>query len=132
MYKVKNALKTPCFDSTHPLFVNVFPLVEMGYERADSYAYIKEVWNYDMKASACNICPFHRNYFFKYLKENSSSDYESVIQVDSLLAEKTRLTPVRSNLYISRSRKRIVDLTVEECNDAEMFRYKDKLIWNGF
>lgn len=35
-------------------------------------------------------------------------------------------------IYISRSRKRISELSEEECDDAEYFLYRDKPIWNGF
>ena len=30
------------FDSKHKLFINKFPMVEMGITRADNYAYVKE------------------------------------------------------------------------------------------
>ena len=33
-----------CKESTNPMFVNHYPLVEMKLVRADNYAYIREVW----------------------------------------------------------------------------------------
>lgn len=33
-----------CKENPNPMFVNKFPLVEMGLTRADNYAYIKDVW----------------------------------------------------------------------------------------
>lgn len=35
-------------------------------------------------------------------------------------------------LDISRSRKRIEDLTPADCNDAECFEYCGRQVWNGF
>ena len=54
--------KKRCKESPNPMFVNKFPLVDMKLERKDNYAYIKDVWGLDTKASACCFCPFHRNY----------------------------------------------------------------------
>lgn len=121
-----------CKKSPNPMFVNQFPLVEMGLTRADNYAYIKEVWGLETKASACAFCPFHHNYFFKHLKENFPNDYEKVVGMDNLLRDKTPKPPMDSELFISRSRKRIADLTDEDCNDAKCFEYCGRQIWNGF
>ena len=114
------------------LFQYKYPLIEMGLERKDNYRYILEVWGLDSKASACSFCPFHRNYFYKYLKANHPESYEAVVRLDNLLEKNQPLTTIRSKIYISRSGKRICDLTDEDCNDAEMFPYGDRLIWNGF
>lgn len=114
------------------LFVKKYPLVDMRWERTDCYKYILEVWGLDTKASACNFCPFHRNYFFKFLKENSKEDYEQTVAFDRMIGEMQPYTAIRSKIYISRSRKRIEDLLPEECNDAEYFDYNGKAVWNGF
>lgn len=124
--------KKRCKDNPHKMFINKFPLVEMGLTRADNYKYILEVWGLETKASACNICPFHTNYFFKYLKDNNKEEYRDVIRFDELLEEKQPNTKIRSKLYISKSRKRIANLTQAECDDKETFLYGDRKIWNGF
>lgn len=121
-----------CKESPNPMFVNKFPLVEMKLTRADNYAYIRDVWGLETKASACTFCPFHKNYFFQNLKENEPEQYARVVGVDELLRDKNPKPPMDSDLYISRSRKRLVDLTPEDCNDAECFEYHGKQIWNGF
>ena len=86
----------------------------------------------DTKASACPFCPFHRNYYFQYIKEFSPETYKAVLKVDHLLRDKTPKPPMDSDLFISRSRKRLEDLTPEDCNDAECFEYCGKMLWNGF
>lgn len=120
------------FDSHNPLFVNKFPLVEMGLERKDNYRYILEEWGLDTKASACYICPFHKNYFFKYLKDHHPYDYEAVTDFDRILSQKSAEGAVKSDLYLSYSCKRICELTPEDCDDAEYFPYRGQQIWNGF
>jgi hypothetical protein len=124
--------KARCGKNPHLLFVNHFPLVEMGWTRAESYKYILEKWGLDTKASACPFCPFHRNYYFQHIKEHDPAIYQSVVKLDHLLRDKTPKPPMDSDLFISRSRKRIEDLTPEDCNDAECFQYCGRAIWNGF
>lgn len=120
------------FESMNPMFVTHFPLVKMGLTRADNYAYILEKWGLETKASACGFCPFHRNFFFQHIKENCPDCYKAVVDMDKLLEERQPQSAIRSKLYISRSRKRIADLTPEECMDAETFLYRGQPIWNGF
>ena len=124
--------KKRCKESPNPMFVNKFPLVDMMLERKDNYAYIKDVWGLDTKASACCFCPFHRNYFFEHLKHNEPSTYGKLLAVDTLLEENSPKPPTESKLYISRSRKRLPELTAEDCNDAECFLYRGNPVWNGF
>jgi len=121
-----------CKESPNPMFVNRFPLVDMKLVRADNYAYIRDVWGLETKASACTFCPFHRNYFFQHLKDHQPVEYERLLGVDNLLRDKNPKPPMDSDLFISRSRKRIADLTPEDCDDAERFPYKNQMIWNGF
>lgn len=124
--------KQRCKDSPNPMFVNRFPLVDMELTRADNYAYILDVWGLDTKASACCFCPFHRNHFFEHLKEHQPQTYAKLLEVDELLRDKNPKPPMDSDLFISRSRKRLADLTPEDCCDAECFEYHGKQIWNGF
>lgn len=121
-----------CKESTNPMFVNHYPLVAMKLVRADNYAYIRDVWGLETRASACTFCPFHRNYFFRYLRENLPEEYAQLVMVDELLRDKTPKPPMDSDLFISRSRKRIKDLTPADCDDAECFVYREQKIWNGF
>lgn len=119
-------------DSCHPMFVNCFPLIEMGWKREDSYKYILETWGLETKASACCFCPFHRNYFFQHIKENYPEDYLKIVELDRILEKMQPFTPIRSKLFISRSRKRIENLIPQDCNDAQVFQYNGVSIWNGF
>lgn len=121
-----------CKENPNRLFVNRFPLVDMGLTRADNYAYIRDVWGLETKASACCFCPFHKNYFYQHLREHEAATYEELLRVDDLLRDKNPKPPMDSDIFISRSRKRLADLTPEDCNDAECFQYHSQQIWNGF
>lgn len=123
------------FDSKHKLFINKFPMVEMGLTRADNYAYVKERWRLETKGSACLFCPFHTNYFFQHCKHTCKKDFAIVLEFDEMLEHgkpNCRIGVPNSKVFISRSRKRIKDLNPEECNDAEYFNYKGAQVWNGF
>ena len=119
-------------ENPNKLFVNKFPLVEMGTVRADNYAYFLYHWGLESHASACAFCPFHRNYFFCHIKEKDNCTYRQVLAVDENLKNKNPKPPMKADLFISRSRKRIVDLTAEDCDDRETFLYDGEQIWNGF
>lgn len=121
-----------CKENPHKMFINKFPLCEMNLVRADNYAYIKDVWGLDTKASACCFCPFHTNYFFDFIRKNNQEEYEKTVEFDQLLEDQQPNTKIRSKLYISKSRKRIKDLLPEECQDKECFIYRDEQVWNGF
>lgn len=124
--------KHRCKENPNRLFVNKFPLVEMGLTRADNYKYILEEWGLDTKASACAFCPFHRNYFYQYVQHHEPKTYAAILNIDNLLRDKDPMPPMESKLFMSRSRKRIADLTPKDCNDAECFEYCGQQIWNGF
>lgn len=120
------------FTSKHKMFVNRFPLVEMSLTRADNYKYLLEVWRLNAKSSACCFCPYHTNYFYRHLRDHYPDYYKRTVEFDELLYEKQQSTKIQSQLFLSKSRKRITNLTDDECNDAETFDYNDKKIWNGF
>ena len=111
-----------CRPNPHKLFENHFPLAEMGMTRADSYQYLLEKWGLDTKASACAFCPFHRNYFYHYLAEHEPETYQKVLAVDHLLRDRTPRPPMDSELFISKSRKRLAELTEDECRDGTGFQ----------
>ena len=85
--------KQRCKENPNRLFVNRFPLVEMGLTRADNYKYILEEWGLDTKASACAFCPFHRNYFFQYIKEHELDLVFEIIKYKLSLFEMKRVHP---------------------------------------
>lgn len=120
------------FPSHHRMFENKFPLIDMGWERADTYRYNLEEWGLDSKASACLICPFHKNYFFQHIKHNFPADYANVVQFDDMLEQRQPLSKIKNRIFLSRSRKRIRDLTPADCNDAQTFEYRGRKLWNGF
>ncbi len=119
-------------ESKQTLFTNRYPLVEMGWTRADCYAYNKDVWGLATRASCCLFCPFHTNYFYHHIREHEPDCYLCALQVDELVETHQARPPLKSKLFLSKSRKRLRELTAEDCEDMQTFSYRGRPVWNGF
>ena len=114
------------------LFENRYPLVELGWTRPMCYAYNREAWGLETRASCCLFCLFHTNYFYMHIQAHEPSCYACALQIDELVENCQAKPPLKSRLFLSRSRKRLRDLTPEDCDDAQKFRYYGRTVWSGF
>lgn len=128
MYEERQRAK----ESKQTLFTNKYPLVEMGWTRADCYKYNKENWGLETKASCCAFCPFHTNYFYHHIQVHEPISYACALQIDELVETHQARPPLKSKLFLSKSRKRLPELSEHDCQDAKTFLYRQKLVWDGF
>lgn len=128
MYEERRRAK----ESEQTIFENKFPLVEMGWTRADCFRYNKETWGLETWASSCVFCPFHTGYFFSWLKEHEPESYAIALEVDEVMERNKAIPPLKSVLYLTKRRKRLRDLTDEDAGDFQTFSYEEQPIWNGF
>lgn len=119
-------------ESRQTLFKNQYPLVKMGWTRPDCYAYNQNVWGLETRASCCCFCPFHTNYFYHYIQKHEPYCYACALQVDELVETHQAKPPIKSKLFLSKSRKRLRDLSAEDCQDAQTFLYQERPVWSGF
>ena len=119
-------------ESRQRLFTNQYPLVEMGWTRVDCFAYNKEVWGLETRASSCVFCPFHTTYFFQYLQAYEPDNYAKVQLIDELLENKAVHPPLQSTLFLTKRHVRLRDLDDRDGRDAQTFSYHGRKIWNGF
>lgn len=119
-------------ESQQTLFTNRYPLVAMGWTRADCYAYNRAVWGLETRASCCLFCPYHTNYFYRYIREHEPHCYARALRIDELVETHQARPPLKSQLFLSKSRKRLRELSEADCQDRQMFLYRQKPIWNGF
>lgn len=119
-------------ESNQTLFTNRYPLVEMGWTRSQCFDYNKYTWGLPTMASCCLFCPFHTNYFFQHIREHEPSCYACALQVDELVETHQDRPPLKSKLFLSKSRKRLRELSSEDCRDKQTFLCREGLIWNGF
>lgn len=118
--------------SRQTLFKNVYPLVEMGWTRADCFRYNKETWGIETWASSCVFCPFHTRFFFHYLREHDPGGYAQALRVDELMERYQAVPPLTSRQFLTKTHKRLWELTAEDCTDAQTFCCEGLPIWNGF
>lgn len=128
MWEERQRAKT----SKQTLFNNQYPLVKMGWTRADCYTYNREVWGLETKASCCLFCPFHTNYFYQHIREHEPSCYACALQIDELVEARQARPPLKSKLFLSKTRKRLREPNTADCNDRQTFLYHQDVIWNGF
>lgn len=95
------------FPSRHRMFQNKYPLIEMRWERKDTYRY-------------------------NHLQHNFPIDYANVVQFDDMLGQSQPDSHIRNRIFLSRARKRIRALTPADCNDMQTFQYCGQQLWNGF
>ncbi len=119
-------------ESKQTLFRNEYPLVKMGWTRADCYHYNRDIWDLETLASCCLFCPFHTNYFYRYIRECEPDHYACILQVDELVESRQARPPLKSELFLSKSRKRLRDLSAVDCEDKQTFPYQGRTVWNGF
>ena len=119
-------------ESKQILFTKRYPLVKMGWTRAECYAYNKDVWGLATRASCCLFCPFHTNYFYHHIKEHEPDCYARALLVDELVETHQARPPLKSKLFLSKSRKRLRELTDRDCYDCQTFLYEGQPVWNGF
>lgn len=114
------------------LFENRYPLVEMGWTRPMCYAYNRDVLGIRTRASCCLFCPFHTNYFYLHIQTHEPSCYACARRIDELVESRQARPPMKSRLFLSKSRKRLRDLEPEDCRDKQVFPYLTEEVWSGF
>lgn len=124
MYEERHRAK----ESKQVLFTNKYPLVDMGWTRAMCYAYNRDVLGIQTRASCCLFCPFHTNYFYQYLRNQEPGCYACALQMDTLVETHQARPPLKSKLFLSKSRKRLRELTEEDCRDNHFLLYNGRTI----
>ena len=62
-------------------FYNVYPLIDMGWNRAKCISWFEENYNKTPPRSACTFCPFHSNEEWKRVKSNKE-EWDKVVALE--------------------------------------------------
>jgi len=62
-------------------FNNVYPLIDMGWNRAKCISWFEENYNKTPPRSACTFCPFHSNEEWKRVKSNKE-EWDKVVALE--------------------------------------------------
>ncbi|MCY4436271.1 MAG: DUF6339 family protein [Chloroflexi bacterium] len=102
---------------------NRFPLVELGFSRAQLLNWFKQ--NYPdryLPRSSCIGCPYHSNAEWKLLKENDPDSFQEAVFVDRALREvpvvRNAITK-KGQAYLHRSRKPLSDIDFSTTEDYD-------------
>jgi hypothetical protein len=79
---------------------NRFPLVERRWRRGDCLAWLADHGYPTPPKSACVLCPFHDNAYWRRLKETSPDEWERAVRVDAAI--RRGLPGVRGEAYLHR------------------------------
>ena len=74
-----------CTPSRTPWVTKEFPLVDRGMTRADCRVYLEQHGHPVPKKSSCVFCPYHRNSYWRDLKENYPAEFERACKIDELV-----------------------------------------------
>jgi len=104
---------------------NIYPLIKDRITLAEIIKWYKDNNKLTPNKSACLICPFHNNSYWKALKEKHPNDFQKACDFD----DKIRVYPkIRQKCYLHRSLKPLKDVDfdsqltfefpdlIEECN----------------
>ena len=103
---------------------NRFPLVELGFSRAQLLNWFQE--NYPdryLPRSACIGCPYKSDAEWKWLKVNSPDEFEEAAFIDRALREvpivRDGITKNGASAYLHRSRTPLADVDFDETQDYD-------------
>ena len=103
-----------------------WPLIEKKFNRYDCQRWLKDRGFGQAPRSACTFCPYHKNDYWRHLRDNQPADFEEACELD----EKIRGGIYDSNpgIFLHRSLKplREVDLSSEAERGQLEFGYMDE------
>ena len=95
-----------------------YPLIDMSMTRWDCFNWLNRN-NYPIPPkSACIICPFHDNAFWRDIKNNTPDEFEMACRLDDELRSGGGLPGVSDDIYIHRSGVPLRDIDFR--NDIDM------------
>lgn len=99
-------------DSRIKWITNVYHLIDKNMTRADCMAYLKKNNIEIPPKSACIVCPFHSNSFWRYLKKTSPVEFEQACQFDDAI--RNRRVAIKNKVYLHRGMKPLRETYLEE------------------
>ncbi len=105
--------------SRRPWITNLFPLVQIGWDRNACRKYIKEVGLEVPRKSSCVFCPYHSDSYWRDLKKNFPVEWETACQFDDAIRGKG-MRGIVDPMYVHRSRLPLREVDLNE-DQADMF-----------
>ena len=98
-------------------FNNVYPLIDMGWNREKCISWFQENYNKTPPRSACTFCPFHSNEEWKRVKSNKE-EWDKVVALEKSFIENreliTKVTGMKDTMYLNRKCVPIDEIDFDE------------------
>ena len=91
-----------------------FPLLEMGWTRADCLRWLKENFPHPVPRSACVFCPFHNDAEWLRIKRDDPKGWARAIEIDTALRTSVANRDMRQTMYLHRSCKPLAEVDLNE------------------
>jgi hypothetical protein len=93
-----------------------FPLLEMGWTRADCLRWLKENFPHPVPRSACVFCPFHSDAEWLRIKRDDPKGWARAIEIDTALRTTGTVAnrDMRQTMYLHRSYKPLAEVDLNE------------------
>jgi len=116
-------------DSGRSWEIRVHPLIKMNWSRQHCYQYLKEIGEEVPPKSACYMCPYHSDDFWRELKEIYPDEFAKACQFDEGIRDhyKTRRFGIEHPLYLHRSCVPLRDIDWSTSADVSQLNLFDML-----
>ena len=98
-------------------FKNVYPLIDMRWNRAKCIEWFNQEYNKTPPRSACTFCPFHSNEEWKRVKSNKE-EWDQVVQLEKTLQDNkeiiSKVTGMKDTMFLTRKCVPIDEIDFEE------------------
>lgn len=117
-----------------PLYApTVYPLLDLGWSRADCTRYLTR-WGWgDTPKSACIGCPFHGNAAWRDMRDNQPEDWADAVDFDRRIRQgNAKATaqgqPLRGQMYLHRSRQPLDSAPIDRVTAREWAERQGDLV----
>lgn len=114
-----------------------YPLIEMGWSRADCATFLRERGWGDVPKSACTWCPFHsprawRDIYRNRHTEDGAADWQDVLEMDRAIRDLGGRGGVKSTLYLTAALRPIDEYCADLDKQVDLFDLlKDEGGWGN-
>ena len=103
-------------DSRDAYAVNIYPLVDAGMTRHDCRQWLKRNGYDEPEKSACIVCPFHDDAYWRNMKKNAPDEWQQAITADEAIRHGLHNVKCEGYLHRSLVPLRMVNLASAEDN----------------
>lgn len=102
---------------------NVYPLIDLGWTRADCKAYLEEK-GWDAPRSACIGCPFHSDAEWREMRDERPEEFQDAAQFESEVQQTN--AGLRGKPFLHASRVSLLDVDLSTAEDHGQLNFDEE------